>query len=218
MSILKAFLATIFFIIVISVSTFWMLMIDFPIEFYYYSSFLNSVVECVLVLFFVGVIIKSRLIPTKTSVLYYVIAIILGPLFVFFQTVLNYQYNYFFETDIIAVYNLEFENILSLRVIGSVFFIPIAEEFFFRHYIQRKLQANYRPIISILITSFLFSILHLPFEFLLFEHVDFNFYTIHQSYIVFFGSLILGAIYFKSKSIGPPLVMHIMWNLCVYIL
>ncbi|NQZ38301.1 MAG: CPBP family intramembrane metalloprotease [Crocinitomicaceae bacterium] len=34
----------------------------------------------------------------------------------------------------------------------------------------------------------------------------------HHAYIAFFGSLILGSIYSRSKSIGPPILMHVIWN------
>ncbi|KAB1160833.1 CPBP family intramembrane metalloprotease [Tenacibaculum aiptasiae] len=39
----------------------------------------------------------------------------------------------------------------------------------------------------------------------------------HLFYLTFFGGIISGFLYFKSKSIEPSIVFHVFWNTMVYI-
>ena len=174
------------------------------------SRFINSVLLLGAVLwFFRKVLGKEGLKIQPTGTKYYVIALFAGALYPFLQTGLNVVYNLGFETE---MWNPGFhpERLTNLNIVGAILLAPICEEFIFRRYIQDGLQKNYRPWIAVIVTSLLFGALHINFLAPLFDSLAFNF---HDSYIAFFGGLIAGTLYLKSNSIGPPIVMHFMWNL-----
>ena len=120
--------------------------------------------------------------------------------------------------------NINLNGTQLIFLITGVIFGPIAEEYFFRGFIQNKLQKKYTPFISILISSCLFGSWHFLGGFNTNVMENMNLFSIiaatvidwHQMYITFFGGLILGFIYYKSKSIGPVILMHAIWNLSVY--
>ncbi|WP_416382063.1 CPBP family intramembrane glutamic endopeptidase [Maribacter sp. BPC-D8] len=102
---------------------------------------------------------------------------------------------------------------MKLNSIASILIIPFSEEFFFRNYIQKGLQEKYSPILSIFITSFLFGIIHLT-DFIYNDGMlELNFY---KTFAAFFLGIITGLLFFKSKSVGPPILLHIVWNLTIY--
>ena len=101
-----------------------------------------------------------------------------------------------------TTYDFNFElNKFTLNLFAIVVLLPIAEELFFRSYIQNGLQKNYKPLVSIGVSSLLFTLLHLP--------------NLHHTYLVFFGGLISAVLYFKSKSITPSIIFHITWNIAI---
>ena len=83
--------------------------------------------------------------------------------------------------------------ILALTV--SVF-TPFAEEFLFRGFILTMLLKRYSPIVSIVISSFVFSIAHEPIAMAL----------------AFGGGCLYGWIRVKSGSIYPSMIAHAIWN------
>ena len=83
--------------------------------------------------------------------------------------------------------------ILALTV--SVF-TPFAEEFLFRGFILTMLLKRYSPIVSIVISSFVFSIAHEPIAMAL----------------AFGGGCLYGWIRVKTGSIYPSMIAHAIWN------
>ena len=61
------------------------------------------------------------------------------------------------------------------------------------------------------LTVFLFASIHLSFMNL----INGEALNIHSSYIALFGGFLSGLLYFKSRSTGPSIVFHIMWNMAV---
>ena len=102
---------------------------------------------------------------------------------------------------------------LSQGFFITTLIIPVAEELFFREHIQRLLSKHWNYVITILVTALLFSSIHFPVYNLFYFGIgpqDF-----YQPYMTFFGGLIAGYLYYKSDSIGPPIIMHVVWNFTV---
>ena len=80
----------------------------------------------------------------------------------------------------------------------------VAEETFFRYYIQTKVEQSlpYLKMLSIFVTSLLFTTYH-------FAVYGTNVYIL---YAVFFSSIVLGAIYFLSKRLSVPMMVHCLVN------
>ena len=107
---------------------------------------------------------------------------------------------------------LNFLTFNAVNFISTIMLIPIAEELFFRGLIQGKLQEKLNPILSIIISSLLFGLMHLKLENLMLnEPMNFQ-----LTYITFFGGLILGTLFYKSKSLIPAILAHMFWNLTVH--
>ena len=83
--------------------------------------------------------------------------------------------------------------ILALTV--SIF-TPFAEEFLFRGFILTMLLKRYSPIVSIVISSFIFSIAHEPIAMAL----------------AFGGGCLYGWLRVKTGSIYPSMIAHAIWN------
>ena len=83
--------------------------------------------------------------------------------------------------------------ILALTV--SIF-TPFAEEFLFRGFILTMLLKRYSPIVSIVISSFVFSIAHEPIAMAL----------------AFGGGYLYGWLRVKTGSIYPSMIAHAIWN------
>ena len=83
--------------------------------------------------------------------------------------------------------------ILALTV--SIF-TPFAEEFLFRGFILTMLLKRYSPIVSIVISSFVFSIAHEPIAMAL----------------AFGGGCLYGWLRVKTGSIYPSMIAHAIWN------
>jgi len=107
--------------------------------------------------------------------------------------------------------------IFQLQPIGTIFLTTaletklfyltagVSEELFFRYYIQTKVEQSLPFIkpLSIFVASLLFTVYH-------FTVYGTNIYIL---YAVFFSSLVLGAIYYFSKRLSVPMLVHIMANL-----
>ncbi|MGF1587041.1 MAG: lysostaphin resistance A-like protein [Bacteroidales bacterium] len=78
---------------------------------------------------------------------------------------------------------------------------PVLEELIFRGIILEGLLKNYSPLKSILISSFLFGLVHLnPWQF----------------FTGFFIGIFIGWIYYKTRSLTFPVIIHATANLTAY--
>lgn len=79
----------------------------------------------------------------------------------------------------------------------------IIEEVVFRGVVQNLLTSKYNEYISILITSILFTIIHL----------DNNYINIIAIVNIFLASIFLGLIYSRTRSLINAISFHLFWNL-----
>ena len=214
----KAILLNISYYLLLEFIGLWILLIPEKIEYLELIKayrFINSIV----LLIFVILILKSIKEPNvlkfkKTDTKYYLITLILGIGFVFFQSILNIFYYQEASSELFD-YDFTLERLTSLSVIASILFIPITEELFFRNYILRGLLKNYKPLTAIILSSSLFAFIHIPFISFFYEFIAFS---LHKAYIAIFGGLISGVLFYKSKSIIPSMIFHIFWNFTSYVL
>jgi uncharacterized protein len=83
-----------------------------------------------------------------------------------------------------------------------LFIIPIFDELIFRGIIQERLRQRFSPVWAIVIASFFYGLIHLnPWYFIL----------------NFFLGLFLGWVYYRSRSIKPGLVVHMVINAELYL-
>jgi len=214
----KSILYSILFLVILELVGFWIVLVPNDNTFFTirYSHIVNSVIQLFLVVsFFILIKRKDLYKLNKTHYKYYVIAILAGLLFPFIQPFLKIFY--YFKIPPSDIFHLDFDiiKLKSLSIIASIGIVPITEELFFRNFIQSELQLKYRPIISILIASICFSLIHVPVVSLFYDYIDFS---LSQSYIAIFGGIISGILYYKSKSVGPSIVFHVIWNFIVHIL
>ncbi len=177
-----------------------------------YYLLIQGALQAIVVLIFIYFIKKRsfKKLIGKTDKKWYLIALVLGIGFIYLQAPLQWIYNLLFNTEYYITYDLDgLPKLLNHNYISSILLIPIGEELFFREYIQNTLQKKINVIVAILIASLLFSLIHAPYANLFIE----NFHqTWHRAYLSFFGGLLSGLIYYKSKSIGPAIIFHIFWN------
>ncbi|MEP0265871.1 type II CAAX endopeptidase family protein [Dokdonia sp.] len=220
MNILKAILATILYIIVIELIGSWFYIIEvFKIEDYLnYYLLIQGTLQLLIVLLYLYFIrrYKFKRLIRKTHYKWYLFAFIIGNSFVFVQTPLKWVYNSLFNTAYYITYNFDgLSNLLNINYIAIILLIPIGEELFFRDYIQKNLQSKTFPIVAILTASILFAFIHAPYlDFFSPEYLQ----DWHLFYLTFFGGLLSGILYYKSKSLGPSIIFHIFWNLMATIM
>ncbi|MBC2845723.1 CPBP family intramembrane glutamic endopeptidase [Winogradskyella flava] len=214
MKLQKAIFHTFLFILFLELIGIWILLIPDEMEsasLIKASHFINSIITLFfLVLIFISLKQSDLLKYNKPEPKYYFIALVSGIGFVFFQSILNIIY----YQELLFNYNFTLERLTSLSIIASIIFVPLTEELFFRNYLLRRLLEKYKPIKAIFISSLLFAFIHIPFVSLFFEFMDFSF---HHAFIALFGGLIAGILFYKSKSIIPPIIFHVFWNLTSYI-
>jgi membrane protease YdiL (CAAX protease family) len=220
MHIIKPIIYTTLYIIFIELIGAWVYIADyFEADFliYDYYYFINGLIMATSLIIFTFLANKRKLkLPQSTSSKWYTLAILVGLLYVFVQTPLNWVFNLGSGENYDIIYDFDgFGNFTSINIISSVLLIPITEELFFREFLQKHLQKHTRVFVAIGLTSILFASIHLPYENLILGYPTFSF---HHAYIALFGGLILGFVYFKSKSIGPPIVLHMLWNIMVFIM
>jgi uncharacterized protein len=212
MTILKSIIATLLFIIVVELIGTWILLewhIDISVL-TRHDWLINGLIETILVVFFLYKLYGTKgILPQQTSLNYYATAFLLGATYTFIQVPLLQIYDLTFNTSHPKHFAFDLSRILTSKAVCSIFLLPLSEELFFRHYIQKELQTKYKPFIAIGVASLLFASIHVPYLALFIERFEFN--TV-KAYITLFGGLISGIIYYKSKSIGPSILFHIMWN------
>lgn len=79
---------------------------------------------------------------------------------------------------------------------------PVAEEFFFRGILYRKMRAFLDVWMSVSLISLLFALTH--------------YYFSGQIYLPFWGSLLFCVAYEKTKSILTPILLHISGNILIF--
>ncbi|WP_370450888.1 lysostaphin resistance A-like protein [Mesonia sp. HuA40] len=92
--------------------------------------------------------------------------------------------------------NISLQNLFI--IINTIVIMPILEEFLYRGLVMKKLliKTNYK--VAILVSSILFGLGHLDFE---------------KSLVTFFSGLIIGYVFWKSKNLFYPIIIHIVINL-----
>ncbi len=212
-------MATLLYIVGMELIGSWLYIAE-AIEFKNYNSYYNLIQG---ILQFIGVLIfiyfiKNRTFKSlikKTDRKWYLLALILGVSFAFIQTPLKWVYNLLFGTEYYIAYRFDgLPKFKNINMISGVLLIPIAEELFFREYIQNKLQKKTNIIVAILTASILFASIHSPYLNLIFDSVKQDW---HWFYLTIFGGILSGLLYYKSNSIGPPIIFHMFWNIMVYI-
>ncbi|EZH74094.1 hypothetical protein ATO12_14560 [Aquimarina atlantica] len=218
-STLKAFFATLLYIVGLELIGSWLYIAE-VIEFENYHDYyflIQGVLQLIVILIFIY-FIKNRTFKNlikKTHRKWYLIAFILGISFVFMQTPLKWMYNLLFGTEYQIAYRFDgLSKFRNINFISFILFIPIGEELFFREYIQNNLQKKTTELIAILLTSFLFALIHSPYKNLILESAKQDW---HLFYLTIFGGIISGILYSKSKSTGPSIVFHVFWNLTAMI-
>ncbi len=148
----------------------------------------------------------------STKLKFYLIAFVIGLFFPLIRAVLRSIY---FQENLntILTYQFDISRINSLAIVASILIVPVIEEFFFRKFIQGKLSENYNGLVSIIITSLLFAFIHIPFISFFSEYIEFSMY---HPFSTFFGGIIMGLLFYKSKSVGPSIVLHMIWNIMAY--
>jgi membrane protease YdiL (CAAX protease family) len=218
MTILKAIFVTLIFIVISYVLSLWIFLLDYEridSQLYKYYILISSLLQFALVLVFIRHVLgKSNFLPKKTESKFYFAAIALGVSYPYIQTPLNEFHNFIFDSNYRITYEFSLERISTIRIIESVILVPILEEYFFRGYILKKLLEKHKAFIALIISSFLFAIIHLPFEAPFFDFLAFD---IHKAYLVLLGGMISGILYLKSNSVGPSIIFHLFWNLTVMI-
>lgn len=90
------------------------------------------------------------------------------------------------------------KNIDFYLALSIVLVTPVNEELFFRKHLFKKLldQTSYK--ISLVLSSFIFAIFHLP--------------DVYSFGIALAGGIIATTIYYKFKNVIYPILFHIIWN------
>lgn len=217
MTLFKSIVYTVFLYLIINIISCWLL-IEIPLDFevlLYFDSFFSPFISLLVLGIYLGLKKDSDFLSvSSSSTKFYVLAALIGIVYVFIQTPLNLIYNALFNTEYLIEYSFKPLRLLHWSSFSSILIVPIYEEFFFRKFIQNDLQKSYHPFLAILFTCTLFASVHLPFHHLV---IDGHLFSYHHAYIAFFGGLISGILYYKSKSIGPSIIFHCMWNVGVYL-
>jgi membrane protease YdiL (CAAX protease family) len=144
-SILKAILATLLYLIGIEFIGSWSLLaetIGFESHYKYYF-LIQGTLQLIGVLIFIYFKRKRTFknLIKKTHRNWYLFALILGISFVFMQTPLKWIYNLLFETEYHIAYRFDgIPKFKNINMISAILMIPIGEELFFREYVQNNLQ------------------------------------------------------------------------------
>lgn len=91
----------------------------------------------------------------------------------------------------------------DVMVLTSVFVAPIVEETLFRGILQNDFQKKYNVTLAVIFTSLIFGIVHLNFI---------------QGISAFFTSLVLGFIYYQTRSLWAVIFLHFFNNASAQIL
>lgn len=87
---------------------------------------------------------------------------------------------------------------LIYNVISTILVAPIIEELFYRRFILEKLSKKYNSNLSLIISAFCFSIMHIE--------------TPNNLIPTFISGIILGIIYLKTRKVGYCIMLHFIVN------
>lgn len=211
MNIWKAFLLTIFYVVFCGLIQVGLLSLRFLIHFenehYWILSEISIIVSIIFsFLIFDKIFIKEKSFHKKdlrkinSSQIYLLLAIAIG-LFLFDKILFDgYHYIFIdnFKIEKISAKNYQLDFHLILYLISPLILAPILEELIFRKYIFSKLLENNSLILSVLISSFCFSLIHLP-----------NYRNLLPTFI--FG-IIAAYLFYKSRNIIYPIILHVFGN------
>ncbi|WP_055435537.1 CPBP family intramembrane glutamic endopeptidase [Lacinutrix algicola] len=143
---------------------------------------------------------KTQILKNYNPNIYlYILLIVLGlnlalrPFWNFELIISDYFQNAVFRGNSKTI-NLSIFNIISLIIIA-----PIIEELFYRKFLLEKLAQKNGKLVSLLISSLCFSIIHIE--------------TPNNLIPSFIVGMILGLIYLKTQKIGYSIVLHFIFNL-----
>lgn len=151
--------------------------------------------------------------PDKTSIRWSVIGsgVILAVYvaFVAIVTVFNLEVA---ENSIVEIIDGDVLMVFALMVIVVTLNAP-AEEFLYRNIIQKRLYDAFSVPSAIIITSVVFASIHIPTYVVAGTSMT---GTATSIIFVFTASLVMGAVYFKSKNLIVPIAVHACLNLVVF--
>ena len=217
---LKYFLYTLLYIVLMELSAVWTLVLEyFNVEYYEFYGLIQGFIQLLIIIGFIYLwhreSIKALIKRPKAK--WIIIALFFGFLFTFIQSPLNLIYNFIMGTEYKILYDFNgFDKFKSLNIISIILLIPLGEELFFRGFIQRKLQLDFKPATAILLASFMFALIHAPYLNILYIFLESGNSFMedwHLFYLTFFGGVISGILFFKSKSLIPSIIFHILWNI-----
>lgn len=152
--------------------------------------------------------VKEELLINGTKTINYLYSFLLGALCWFFNSavltlvssagVLENQFN---NTDNILAPLLEGPIVIAFITVGII--APIAEEFLFRGVVFNTLQKRFSPAWTIVIQGVLFGVFHLN--------------LVQGSYATILG-IVYGYVTYKTKSLWPAIIMHIVNNSMPFIM
>jgi len=216
LNILKAAALTAVYILLINLAGLW----SWPLEvigmewhFSYYDLFqaFFQFIAIVVLLFVILKCSKTLFIqPIESKWIF--IAALAGGAFVFLQAPLKWAYNLCFQTDNPSIV-FNFDGLRTLNILNflaTALLIPIGEELYFRGFIQGRILKDSKPAIALITAASMFALLHSPYPALLLADYQPDWL---RCYITFFGGLLSGLLYFKTKSILPSIMFHVMWNI-----
>ncbi len=97
---------------------------------------------------------------------------------------------------------------LSPWIISALLFFPIGfgEEFFWRGFIQKELSGKFSPFYGFVLTTLIYTAVHVP--------------TLNPILILaaFVCGLFWGALYWKTKSLFPIILSHMLWDPLIFVL
>ena len=97
-------------------------------------------------------------------------------------------------------FNYNLKNIILLFLLFIA--VSIAEETYVRGYVLKNLLQSFNPIISLIISSAIFSLLH-------FFNPNVNYIALTE---LFIAGILLGVSYVYTKNLWFPIALHLSWN------
>ena len=97
-------------------------------------------------------------------------------------------------------FNYNLKNIILLFILFIA--VSIAEETYVRGYVLKNLLQSFNPIISLIISSAIFSLLH-------FFNPNVNYIALTE---LFIAGILLGISYVYTKNLWFPIALHLSWN------
>lgn len=86
----------------------------------------------------------------------------------------------------------------------TIFLVPVVEEILFRGIIQESVMREYGKVRGLLFAAFIFALAHIAVP--------------QQAVGAFFGGLILGYVYYRTRSLIPVIIIHILNNAVAYLM